>query len=112
MSGLCISLALMLSVLSLNVAGLRSKNKIEDFFLNMDYDIMVLQETKWDTEMELRIKRIWVGSIYVSNGVDRCCGVAILIKNNDLFKNIKEIHKDKFGRLLILDLDYKNRSIT
>jgi len=40
MSRLYFSLLLMFTLLSLNVVGLRSRNKIEDLFLNIDYDIM------------------------------------------------------------------------
>ena len=71
----------------------------------------MLQETNWDRELILKMERIWRGRIYVSNGVNKSCGVAVLTKNNALFKNIKEIYKDEIGRQLILDLDYKNSNI-
>ena len=111
MSGLYISLFLMLTVFSQNVAGMRSQRKIEEFFLNIDYDIIILQETNWDGEILSKIERLWGGSIYVSNGVNKCCGVDILIKNSGLFKSITEIHKDDQGRQLILDLNYRKNVI-
>ena len=84
----------MLTIFSQNVAGMRSEKKMEEFFPNIDYEIIILQETNWDSEILSKIERSWGGSIYVSNGVNKYCGVAILIKNSDLFKSIKEIHKD------------------
>ena len=49
----------------------------------------------------------WKDTVYVNNGTEKSCGVAILIKN-DILENIKELYSDKTGRIIIIEFKYKN----
>ena len=100
----------MLHCQSLNVNGLRSKQKQGMFFVQLKADILCLQETRWDNENEQNIKKIWDGEVYVKNGTKRSCGVAILVKKSVL-DNVVCVHKDEKGRLIIIDGSYKEDKV-
>ena len=100
----------MLHCLSLNINGLRSKQKQEMFLNQAKADILCLQETRWDEGNENDIKKLWEGDVYVQNGTQRSCGVATMIKKG-VMNNVKCVHKDRKGRLIIIDGEYKEVNI-
>ena len=77
---------IMSTIASINGQGLRSPDKWHNaflFFQRCRFDIVLLQETHWSTDLELQIKRDWDGSIFFNHGSNHARGVAILIHSND-----------------------------
>ena len=103
-----ITLCLMLSLISFNTIGLRNQSKFEKLLVKCkNNDILCLQETNWTENIMKDIKMKWKDTVYVNNGTEKSCGVAILIKN-DILENIKELYSDKTGRIIIIEFKYKN----
>lgn len=100
----------MASILSINICGLRSHDKIDRFLSSLREDIICIQETKWDTSAIKYVAQKWRGEIYSSFGTQNSCGVATLFRK-DSVKNIKCIHKDNHGRLVITDFTCGNNEI-
>lgn len=91
---------LMVFLLSCNVNGLRSGDKINSFFASVQADIICLQETRWTPSIELYVKTKWRGPIFTSAGSNRSCGVAICFRESTV-SDICYIHSDIQGRLII-----------
>lgn len=103
-----ITLWLMFSLISFNTNGLRNQSKLEKLLVKCkNNDILCLQETNWTDNIMKDIKIKWKDMVYVNNGTEKSCGVAILIKN-DIVENIKELYSDKTGRIIIIEFKYKN----
>ncbi|CAG5927195.1 unnamed protein product, partial [Menidia menidia] len=68
----------MISLFLQNVRGLRSELKIRGIL--GDYDVLVVQETKWDDTLVNRIKASSKGQVFASNGQGRVRGVATLLR--------------------------------
>lgn len=90
---------------SLNAQGLRSAVKLESILDTVVFDVLCLQETKWDDYMSATLTRKWHGHLHVSNSINKMFGVAIYFKL-DKFKEIKVLHKDSGGRLLVTECKY------
>mgnify|MGYP001131676512 CR=1 FL=1 len=91
-------------LLSLNVRGLRNKQKrsqIFRWFRHQKADIVFLQETYWSRELENIVRSEWRGSCLFSHGSNRSCGVAILFQQNLDLEYVKVKYR-KEGRLLIV----------
>ena len=100
-------LVIMSTIASINGQGLRSPDKWHNaflFFQRSRFDIVLLQETHWSTDLELQIKRDWDGSIFFNHGSNHARGVAILIHSR-LDHNIRRVRRDDNGRILNLLLD-------
>ena len=90
-------------VISLNVRGLRNKdkrNQIFRWFRHQKSDILFLQETYWSTDLETIVRSEWHGPCFFSHGTNHSRGVSILF--NDKL-NVQAIVKCTLnGQLLIL----------
>ena len=96
-----------ISVLSLNVRGLRDKVKrkaVFDYYRNF-CDIICLQETHSMEEDEKLWMLEWGHDILFSHGTSASRGCATLIKKDKDVKVNKNI-SDKDGRFIITELDY------
>ena len=102
-----IIICLMLSLISFNTNGLRNQSKFGKLLIKCkNNDMLCLQETNWTDHIMKDIKTKWTDMMYANHGTDKSCGVAILIKNNTV-ENLKEIYKDKKGRVIIIEFKYK-----
>ena len=102
-----IIMCLMLSLISFNTNGLRNQSKFGKLLIKCkNNDMLCLQETNWTDHIMKDIKTKWKDIMYANHGTDKSCGVAILIKNNTV-ENLKEIYKDKKGRVIIIEFKYK-----
>ena len=96
----------MLQLISLNANGLRTATKTTSILTSLVFDVLCIQETKWD-EQEMTTKRgCWKGELYVSNGVNGNGGVAMYVREGKL-TNVNLIYKDKLGRMLVVDCIYE-----
>ena len=98
----------MSTIASINGQGLRSPDKWHNaflFFQRSRFDIVLLQETHWSTDLELQFKRDWDGSIFFNHGSNHARGVAILVHSR-LDHNIRRVRHDDNGRILNLLLDF------
>ena len=91
-------------LLSLNVRGLRNKEKRNQVFRWIKYQkthVIFLQETYWSLDIENIVRSEWRGPCFFSHGSNHSCGVAILFQQNLTLENISVRH-GKEGRLLIM----------
>ena len=105
---------LKISLLSLNVRGLRNQVKrrsIFSFLKDQKCDIFLLQETFSELKDELIWKSEWGGAIFFSHGSTHSKGVAILI-NPLRTLNIEATGKDLDGRIVSVDLIYSSDRIS
>ncbi|CAG6006972.1 unnamed protein product, partial [Menidia menidia] len=77
----------MICLFSQNVRGLRSELKIREI-LGMNYDVLMVQETKWDDTLVNRIKASTKGQVFASNWQGRGRGVATLLRGG-LFEAVR-----------------------
>lgn len=94
----------LMHILSLNVRGLRSREKIESLFTSIQCDILCLQETKWDNNNYQQAQSCWKGPSFFSEGPPASAGVAIFSREGAC-RDVKLVHRDKAGRLLVIDID-------
>ena len=100
-------LALMTTVTSVNVNGLRDRGKLRSLLNIYRSDILCIQETNWDDVKVIEVKEVWGGEIYYNNGAKNARGVAIMIKKHRV-DEIKEIYKDRTGRIIVIEFKYQN----
>lgn len=90
--------------LSVNVRGLRNKDKRNVFFKwcrDQKADLVFVQETYWTSDIEPVINSEWKGKAFYSHGSNHARGVAVLVKANiDIVLTKKSI--DNSGRILLL----------
>lgn len=98
--------ALMATVTSVNVNGLRDRGKTKEMLFTYRSDIICIQETNWDEEKVREMRGEWEGDIYYNNGARNARGVAIMIKK-DSVEEIKEVYKDRTGRIVAIEFKYK-----
>ena len=92
-------------LLSLNVRGLRNKDKISQIFRwarHQETDILLLQETFWSPDLENIIKNEWHGHCFFSHGSNHSRGVAILFQQRLEIEDVNVIIYGNDGRLLML----------
>ena len=92
------------SLLSLNVRGLRDSIKrkaILRWVTKKTCDIVFLQETHSDFDVERNWRSEWDGPVFFSHGTSNSKGCCILIKDTVDFKPIA-LKSDAFGRFIIL----------
>ena len=100
-------------VISLNVRGLRNKDKRSQIFRWFKYqksDILFLQETYWSTDLETIIRSEWHGPCFFAHGTNHSRGVSILVndKSNVQTPSIKCMLN---GQLLMLKVKIHNMDI-
>ena len=88
--------------LSLNVRGLRNKEKRNQVFRWIKYQkthVIFLQETYWSLDIENIVRSEWRGPCFFSHGSNHSCGVAILLQLNLTLqkKSISVRHKKRVG---------------
>ena len=90
--------------LSLNVRGLRNKEKrsqIFRWFRHQKGHIFFVQETYWTADIENIVKSEWRGPCYFSHGTNHSKGVAILFDEH-LDIDVTSIEQSDDGRKLLL----------
>ena len=98
--------ALMATVTSVNVNGLRNMEKVKELVYVYRSDILCLQETNWDGVVMKDVRKEWEGGIFYNNGARNARGVAIMLKK-DKVENVKEVYKDSTGRILVIEFEYR-----
>ena len=100
------SLQMKISLLSLNVRGLRNQVKrrsIFSFLKDQNCDIFLFQETFSEPKDESIWKSEWGGAIFFSHGSTHSKGVSILI-NPLRTLNVEATGKDPDGRIVSVTL--------
>lgn len=98
------SLMVAFHITSLNVCGLRDQVKIHLLINNKSWDILCLQETRWDQAWADYFKSVSSDHLYISLGSIHSCGVATIVRAR--FPCVpKLVHTDTEGRLIVLDCD-------
>lgn len=101
------TLLLIMLIISQNLNGLKKIDKIQQICRDMACDALCVQECRWTPEIITNIKEFWRGGFFCSMSEDGKAGVSIFLRQG-VFENIKEVYKDKKGRLIILDMEYRN----
>ena len=94
-------------VISLNVRGLGDKKKRKAVFQWLkkhEYDMIYLQETHSNIDIEKEWKQEWDGVLVMSHGSSQSKGCMILF-NKHLDADIKEITCDNSGRYIVLQCE-------
>lgn len=97
----------MATVTSININGLRDKNKMKKLLFTYRSDIICIQETNWEEDKVKEMREEWRGDIYYNNGAKNARGVAILFKK-DIVEGIREVYKDQRGRILVVEFMYRD----
>ena len=97
--------ALMTTVTSVNVNGLRDGKKLKELLFVYRSDILCIQETNWDEEKVKEVREGWKGDLFYNNGARDARGVAIMIKK-DKVEDVREVYKDRTGRILVIEFRY------
>ena len=97
----------MVSITSFNANGMRNLLKLEQFLLSCSSDIICLQETCWTDDIIDNVKTKWRELLFVNNGSERSCGVAILIRRGGV-ENVKQVMSDNKGRVLVVEFEYQD----
>ena len=95
-----------IKICSMNCRGLNDRKKRFDVFhylRQQNYDIYFLRETDFNDFTESQIRNEWDGEVFVSSKNSMSRGVAVLFKKH-LHYQVKNVHKDTNGNLLVLDL--------
>ena len=96
------------NLISLNVRGLRSKEKRDAIFLwcnHQNVDIILLQETYWTDDILKIIRNEWKGHCYFCNGTNHSRGVAVLIsKTFSLPITITNVLYNCDGRAIMINV--------
>ena len=103
-----------LRIATVNVRGLANdfkRKKMFNYFHRKELDIIMIQESHSSKNKHKLWKAQYGGRIYFSHGETNARGVAILINKKTNIK-IKREYKDDCGRVLILDIEYENISLS
>jgi len=104
-----------MSVISLNVQGLRNKLKREKIFQycrRYKANYILLQETHSLPQDEVLWKKEWGDDIIFSHGTNHSAGVAILMGKGAVGKAVTNTYQDREGRLAIAELGDDRESLT
>ena len=91
-----------LKILSLNVRGLvvyLKRKKLFTYLHAKEHNVILLQETHSNKQIERRWRTEWGGPVYYSHGTSPARGVAILIKRKTNIK-VQAVRRDKEGRYM------------
>ena len=94
----------MITILSLNARGLRSREKMHCILTTVKCDIFCIQETNWDNTLVNQVKKLWKGPVYCAHGTASACGVVILCRES-AFEKIVCVHQESAGRMVVVDLE-------
>ena len=104
-------------LISLNVNGLRVANssipkrrKLFTLFKNMGAEVILLQETHSDQQLEDIVRNEWGGECFFSHGDNRSRGVAILLRPRSKIEPI-DIISDKDGRYIVMKVELNGSEI-
>ena len=103
-----------IKVCSLNVRGLGNNFKrrcVFNWIRNLDFHLILLQETHSTSKSERRWKHEWGYKIIFNHGTSESAGICILFKPSASF-DIVNIVKDDNGRMLIVILKVNNMLLT
>lgn len=81
-----------------------AEKKIEGLFTSIQCGILSIEEPKWDNNHYQQAQSCWKGPSFFSEGPPASAGVAIFCREGAC-REINLVHKDKAGRLLIIDID-------
>jgi len=99
---------------SFNVKGLDDHSKRQDVFRwckNKNPDILLIQETHSSKDKEALWNKDWESVIIYSHGESNARGVCVCFRK-ELKYEVKNVCKDKDGRILVLDLNIDNYNFT
>ena len=99
-------LALMTTLTSVNVNGLRARRKMKELVYVYRSDILFIQETIWDEDKVKEMREEWEGDMFYNNGARNTRGVAILIKK-DKVEEAREVYRDETGRIFVIEFRYR-----
>ena len=102
-----------LSIVSLNVNGLREKKKRSSLlymFRHKKYDIICLQETHCGDEIEANLwSKEWEGYSLWNNGNSQSRGVALLFRKGlEIDYSTLDCWRDRDGRVLSVNCKFEN----
>lgn len=103
-----------ISLLSLNVRGIRNKRKRElvfKFLEKQGTDVIFLQETFFTKDLDDTVKREWNGITLHSFGSNHSRGVSILVKKNAQIP-VNLIYSSDDGRILMINTEIDNKKVT
>ena len=104
----------LIRVVSQNIRGLRDSKKRKEVFHYFNikkFDIIMLQETHSNVEVERVWRAEWGNSIFYAHGTTAARGTCILIKNS--CTHVKHnVSSDENGRYLILDITISSERYT
>ena len=104
----------LIRVVSQNIRGLRDSKKRKEVFHYFNikkFDIIMLQETHSNVEVERVWRAEWGNSIFYAHGTTAARGTCILIKNSCTHV-IHNVSSDENGRYLILDITISSERYT
>jgi len=104
----CVFGFLFMLLLSLNARGLRKEEKTSAVIFQSHFDILCVQETKWDCIKEAEIASKWEGEMFSSISSNTSGGVAVFLKKG-LFHRSQLVHKDKEGKIIVIDFCKDNK---
>ena len=103
-----------LSILSLNVRGLRDHKKRNTFFYwvkKKQNDTVFLQETYWTDDLLHQIDREWEGKCILNPGSKHSKGTTILIDKKLKYELINT-PKSEDGRILLINIKAMSKDLT
>lgn len=92
------------SLVSFNAGGLRTSLRMQSVLQKSTWDILCLQETRWDCTHVREVEALRLGRVFVALGPAHSSGVAVILKANPLGEPVCT-HKDPKGRFIIIDLE-------
>ena len=112
-----------LSLLSLNVNGLNSRDKRASLFFLLKrrrYDVVLLQETHHETEEVglgwakemVGAERAWPGESFWSHGTHQARGVAILVREGSPITEPTLLHSGTDGRICAISIIYLGKKFS
>ena len=93
------------------LSNIKKRWSIFNWCRKSNADLILLQETHSTKATESQWQREWGGKIYFSHGSNDSRGVAIVCKNGSNL-DVKHIHGDNFGRILIMDVQKNDLDFT
>ena len=98
---------------SVNGQGPRSPDRRKlafSFFNRNKFDIVLIQETHFTSEMEIQVQREWEGDVFFTHGTNSARGVATLISSRLEYK-VMQTRRDDEGRILNLLLNMEEHTV-
>ena len=96
------ALFMALSLVSLNTAGLKDHAKIRSVLGSPRWDVLCLQEVRWDEDWLRQFKSVCRDHVFASLGSVHSCGVVVVVRaSTGLTPTLA--HADTEGRALIVD---------